>query len=158
LTGVTRRTSAGVAVECYATHTDEPTTAAKVDADSVGAGAPVQTRTAYDALDRLTTLTHQTGGGTSLASYTYAFDAIGRLTRETNAEGTVTFSYDNSHQLVGADRPVGQSDESYSYDTNGNRTMTGYTTGTGNRVLASPEINTARWPRIDLPIFRCNSR
>ncbi len=59
----------------------------------------------YDNLDRLTTLTHQTGTGTNLASYGYAFDAAGRLTRETNAEGTATFTYDNTDQLTGADRP-----------------------------------------------------
>jgi RHS repeat-associated protein len=60
------------------------------------------------------------------------------VTTETNAEGLATYSYDDTNQLTGVDRPTGQTDESYGYDLNGNRNTTGYTTTTGNRMTASP--------------------
>jgi RHS repeat-associated protein len=40
---------------------------------------------------------------------------------------------DSTSQLTATDHSF-QTDESYSYDANGNRTMTGYTTGTNNRL------------------------
>jgi RHS repeat-associated protein len=41
--------------------------------------------------------------------------------------------YDATSQLTATDHSF-QTDESYTYDANGNRTMTGYTTGTNNRL------------------------
>lgn len=92
----------------------------------------VNTNYVYDARDRLTTLTHQTGAGTALASYAYGYDADDRLASETNAEGTRTYSYDRADQLTAAGAAT------YSYDEAGNRTMAGYTTDDANRVVASP--------------------
>ena len=57
---------------------------------------------------------------------------------ETNTEGLATYGYDVANQLTSVTRPAGQTNESYSYDSGGNRTMTGYTTGVGNELLASP--------------------
>ena len=62
----------------------------------------------------------------------------GRLRTETNTEGLATYGYDAANQLTSVTRPAGQTNESYSYDSGGNRTMTGYTTGVGNELLASP--------------------
>jgi RHS repeat-associated protein len=56
----------------------------------------------------------------------------------TGPDGTVAFSYDNTNQLTGAS---GARSESYSYDANGNRTMTGYSTGTGNRLSSDGTYN-----------------
>ena len=36
---------------------------------------------------------------------------------------------------------AGVNPESFSYDANGNRTMTGYSTGTGNRLLSDGTYN-----------------
>jgi len=64
-----------------------------------------------------------------------AYDDANRVTTEVNAAGTVTFSYDSAGELLSAS---GSRTESYSYDSGGNRTMTGYTTSTGNELTASP--------------------
>jgi hypothetical protein len=42
------------------------------------------------------------------------------------------YSHDTTNQLTGADRSG--TDESYSYDLNGNRSISGYATATDNRV------------------------
>ena len=53
----------------------------------------------------------------------------GRLTAETdNGGSTITYTYDANNQLLG------DGTTTHSYDPNGNRTDTGYTTGTGNEV------------------------
>ncbi|MFO0804139.1 MAG: RHS repeat-associated core domain-containing protein [Gemmataceae bacterium] len=83
---------------------------------------------AYDAAGRLTGITHKDGMMTALASYAYAYDAADRLTSETINGSQRTYTYDHTDQLTAdAGTP-------YSYDANGNRTMSGYATGTGNRM------------------------
>jgi hypothetical protein len=69
------------------------------------------------------------------------------LTSCTSAEGSATYSYDPTGQLIVAHYtsplPPGEGqgegilpDESYSYDANGNRTNPGYVTGPDNRLLS----------------------
>ncbi len=48
-------------------------------------------------------------------------------------DGTSTYGYDAKSELTAATHTF-QSNESYSYDNNGNRTMTGYQTGDDNRL------------------------
>lgn len=60
-------------------------------------------------------------------------DAADQLSTYTCPEGTLTYTYDNAGELTGVG---GARTESYSYDLNGNRTMTGYSTTTGNWQLA----------------------
>ncbi len=103
-----------------------------------GSGTNVASSLAYDSADRVTTLTHQVSGGAPLDSFVYGYDSGGRLRTETNTEGLATYGYDAANQLTSVTRPAGQTNESYSYDSGGNRTMTGYTTGVGNELLASP--------------------
>jgi len=98
-----------------------------------GVGTAVATGFGYDNADRLTTLTHQVAGGSALAAYAYGYDDANRQTSEQNAEGTVTYGYDNANELTGAS---GSRAEAYAYDANGNRTMTGYATGAGNRMTS----------------------
>jgi RHS repeat-associated protein len=52
----------------------------------------------------------------------------------TSDDGTTDYSYDTTSQITAADHSY-QTDEAYSYDANGNRTMTGYDIGTNNRLL-----------------------
>jgi YD repeat-containing protein len=77
----------------------------------------------------------------TLATYAYSYDAAAQLTTETNADGNHTYTYDATGQLTGVDASGGTCgatgcDESFSYELNGNRTMAGYSTGTGNRLTA----------------------
>ena len=54
---------------------------------------------AYDSAGNVGTITHTVVGGSSLATFAYAYDAANRLTHETNAEGSVTYTYDNTPKL-----------------------------------------------------------
>lgn len=88
----------------------------------------------YDAAGRLTQLTHQQGS-TILADYEWAYDAANRITQFVSADGVSDYSYDDRDQLLGTTHSY-QTDESYSYDNNGNRTTSGYQTGLNNRLLS----------------------
>ena len=72
---------------------------------------------------------------TSLTGYSWNYDAAGRITSFNSPDETTSYSYDATNQLTGADHSV-QSDESYSYDANGNRTMSGYQTSANNRLTS----------------------
>jgi RHS repeat-associated protein len=55
----------------------------------------------------------------------------------------LTYSYDANNELTGASGTLNGSNYSvsYSYDANGNRTMSGYQTGTGNELLSDGTYN-----------------
>jgi RHS repeat-associated protein len=92
----------------------------------------------YDTAGRLTGLLYRdTTSNTQLANYTYGYDAANDVTSYTGPEGNLTYTYDHTLQLTAASGTVnGQPySASYTYDLNGNRTMTGYQTGTGNELL-----------------------
>jgi YD repeat-containing protein len=112
-----------------------------------GADPKVATTLSYDNADRLTTIAHGKIANnpnpppsgyiyTPLATLVYSYDSGGRLATENNAEGLATYSYDDTNQLTGVDRPGGGSDESFGYDANGNRNTSGYTVATGNRITS----------------------
>ncbi len=105
---------------------------------STGTSNAVATTTnTFDTANRLSSITHASGG-TTLASYDYTYDAMSRIASiDSSVEGLSEFSYDAASQLIGADH-TSQSDESYSFDGNGNRTSSGYSTGTNNRTAESP--------------------
>ena len=76
------------------------------------------------------------------------------LTSCTSIDGTATYHYDPTGQLVGADYTGGQANESYAWDANGNRVNAGYVIGADNRLLSdgayrysydSEGNRTARW-------------
>ncbi len=50
-------------------------------------------------------------------------------------DGLSTYSYDATSQLTGADH-IGQTDETFAYDANGNRTGSSVTIGTHNHILS----------------------
>ncbi len=115
-----------------------------------GSGTSVNTSFSYDAANRQTTITHQAvsatsggGGGTTttpLATYVYSYDNANRVTTMVDAEGTYTYTYDNSNELTSV-YENGTQVNSYSYDSNGNRTGTGYATGTGNEGTSLPGVS-----------------
>jgi RHS repeat-associated protein len=96
-------------------------------------GASISSVFSYDNADRLTTITHSSSSAGALATFSYSYDGASQITQYTGPEGTLTYTYDQSGELVG----VGNArSESYSYDLNGNRNMTGWTTGTNNELTA----------------------
>ncbi|PQO43499.1 RHS repeat-associated core domain-containing protein [Blastopirellula marina] len=113
-------------------------------ADLAGTETVAVSTYGYDYADQLTSLTHVDGGSSTLAGYTYSYDEGNRLTAFTvygySAEDA-TYSYDDTDQLTGADRSGTTSDESYTYDENGNRTGGGYSTGDNNQVLSDGTYN-----------------
>jgi RHS repeat-associated protein len=74
------------------------------------------TNYAYDDLNRLTTVTYP---DTSTIAYTY--DDLSRMGTATNANGAVTFGYDNRGRTANVTGVFGQT-VSYGYDVAGNRT------------------------------------
>jgi RHS repeat-associated protein len=91
---------------------------------------------AYDPTMRLTSIQHQNGSGIGLASYTYAYDLADRLTTEVdNGAAPITYSYDATNELTG------DGTRSYSFDLNGNRTNSGYTTGSANQLTSDGTWN-----------------
>ena len=88
----------------------------------------------WDGAGRLTNLDH-TKGTTNLANYSWTFDSANRVTQFSSPDGTSDYTYDSTGQLTGATHSF-QTDESYAFDANGNRTNTGYQTGTNNQLLS----------------------
>jgi RHS repeat-associated protein len=87
----------------------------------------------YDGANRLTGINYADATtNTPLASFTYGYNADGQVTSYTSPEGTLNYSYDKDGELTGVS---GVAQASYSYDANGNRTMSGYQTGPGNELL-----------------------
>jgi RHS repeat-associated protein len=93
----------------------------------------VQTTYGYDNADRLTGITHLIVGGSTLMTLTYGYDNANQLTSYSGPDGSITYGYDVDGQLTGA---TGAHNETYTYDKEGNRTMTGYVTSIGNRLTS----------------------
>jgi YD repeat-containing protein len=79
-------------------------------------------------------LTHQldkNSSGTALASYTYAYDADGRVTSQTvGSSPTVTYTYDNDSQLTS------DTTSTQTYHATGNRNGGSNTVGTDNQLTS----------------------
>ena len=60
---------------------------------------------------------------------------LGRITQMVGQDGTSDYGYDAKSQLTSATHSY-QSNETYSFDNNGNRTMSGYQTGSDNRLTS----------------------
>jgi RHS repeat-associated protein len=96
--------------------------------DLAGTQVVGTTAYSYDDVGRTTNILSTDKFAATIANYTTSYDIAGRVTVETDNGTPVTFSYDNTNQLTG------DGTNNYSYDANGNRTMTGYTVGAGNRI------------------------
>ena len=107
-----------------------------------GSGTAVNTTYVYDAADRQTTITDYVSGGSALATYIYSYDKSDRVTTMVDSDGTYTYTYDNSDELTNVDKNGTQVD-SYSYDLNGNRTGTGYSTTIMNETQTSSGVTYA---------------
>ncbi|MEX2118568.1 MAG: hypothetical protein WD847_03085 [Pirellulales bacterium] len=109
-----------------------------------GMGSEVWTDITLDNMDRVKRIAHSSYakgmmfGNPALSAFDYTWNAASEITSYTGPEGTLNYSYDTTNQLTGAS---GARSEAYGYDLNGNRTMTGYSTGTGNRLLSDGVYN-----------------
>ena len=90
----------------------------------------------YDAGNRLTEIDYK-HSSTTLDDLTWSYDAANRVTGFTSSvDGSASYSYNTTNEVTaasytGTHQPA---NESYSFDSNGNRTNTGYTTGTNNQL------------------------
>ena len=89
-----------------------------------------------DPLNRLTQIRHSNATGGTLSSYTFDYDNGSRINKIQNVDSTfVSYGYANNDELKTADYSLTtRTNEAYSYDANGNRTNTGYVTGTNNQL------------------------
>jgi|GEM_PF-5208844 len=104
--------------------------------------AVATTTYAYDGIGRLTDLLHFTDT-TTWAGYEYEYDATSRITAiDSFVDGLTEYDYDNTNQLTDADY-ASLTDEAYSYDANGNRTMSGHVVGDNNQLESDGTYNYA---------------
>jgi RHS repeat-associated protein len=105
------------------------------DLDGGSGNLVATTSFVYDGIARLTDLTH-THDTTTIADYDWDYDAFSRVTSMSftalvGDDGSSAYTYDDTNQLTDADHDF-QTDEAYEYDENGNRTMSGYVVGDNN--------------------------
>jgi RHS repeat-associated protein len=111
--------------------------------DLIGSALVATSTYVHDNAGRLTALTHAQNTNI-LADYDWAYDVANRITSFTNglySAESATYSYDDTNQLTGADRSGTTNDEGFTYDANGNRTMTGYATGDNNQLTSDGVYN-----------------
>src|SRR5271167_2012045 len=88
-----------------------------------------QTAYTYSTSGDLTNETFKNGSGsTTIQQATYTYDSAHLVTSEDLNGTTKSYTYDNINELTN------DGVATYSYDANGNRNMTVYTTGTGNQM------------------------
>jgi RHS repeat-associated protein len=118
----------------------------KVSRSINASGIDVVTTYAYDAANDVTLIgSYHVPEGSSLSpmpveSNDATYNTDQQLTQEVETYSgttTTTYSYDNAGQVTGS---TGASNDSYTYDLNGNRDSTGYTTGAGNEMTNSPGV------------------
>jgi len=86
----------------------------------------------YDGMGRLTDLDHK-HSTTTITGYDYILDAASRITKMTSSrDGDNNYTLDATDQLLSASL----TSENFSYDQTGNRTNSGYVTGAANQLLS----------------------
>ncbi len=95
----------------------------------------------YDEFARLRQLRHRDPSSVTLDTLTWVFDVGDRITQAGSRDGTTTFVYDATDQLITATTNIaGQANETFAYDRNGNRTLAGTYTydphAPGNRIVS----------------------
>jgi YD repeat-containing protein len=117
-------------------------------ADLAGTQTAMQSVYGWDSADRMTTITDKNSGGTQVVSYGYSYDAANRVTQELRSwnvgasTDTVTYGYTNNDQLTSVTHTNnGFGNENFSYDSNGNRNSSGYSTGTDNELTTDGTYN-----------------
>jgi len=108
-------------------------------------GDTITTSYSYNTINELTNITDtDTTKSLTLANYTYTYDAVGNVSSyQDNSGNSLNYGYDGNQELTSATGMLNGSNYrvNYSYDANGNRTMPGYQTGTGNELLSDGTYN-----------------
>ncbi len=110
---------------------------------STPTGATIASTNSYDNASRLTNINY-TNGGSSLASYNYTYNHASEITNyQDNSGNALAYGYDYSGELTSATGTLAASNynQTWSYDANGNRTTSGFSTGTGNELLSDGTWN-----------------
>jgi RHS repeat-associated protein len=93
-----------------------------------GSSLVATTSYTYDASSRMTSIVSKDSTPATISYYNYQYDNANRVTVQSGTGATGTYSYDADNQVLS------DGNTTYSYDSNGNRTMAGYTLGTDNQV------------------------
>lgn len=88
---------------------------------------------------RATDITHNNAANTPVARYTYEYDALSQLRRETGPSGERTYDYDALGQLLSAIATGALPDETFAYDAAGNRIDGQTLIGPANQVLRTAD-------------------
>jgi RHS repeat-associated protein len=90
----------------------------------------------FDDAARLTRIDHQDDSATTLDDFDYQYDDANRVTQETSDIGpTRDYEYDDAGQLTA------DGTDDWTFDKNGNRTMSGFVTDDGNRLVSDGTWN-----------------
>jgi len=93
----------------------------------------------YNSNNAVTSITHKKPDETQIVQHSYTYDETNNIVEYLNSiDGATSYDYDYLGQLIGADY-ASQTDETYVYDSNGNRvTANGdiYTTGVNNELTS----------------------
>jgi RHS repeat-associated protein len=84
-------------------------------------GNGTYTTYAYNLSGQLTSLINYAPGGAVNSKYVYTYDVLGRVATMTTTDGTTTYQYDATGQVISVALPGGRT-ITYSYDAAGNRT------------------------------------
>ena len=93
----------------------------------------------YNSNNAVTSITHNNAIGSQIVKHSYTYDETNNIVEYLNSiDGNTEYNYDFLGQLISADH-ANQTDESYTYDANGNRVVVNgntYTTGTNNELTS----------------------
>jgi len=93
----------------------------------------------YNSNNAVTSITHNNAIGSQIVKHSYTYDETNNIVEYLNSiDGNTEYNYDFLGQLISADH-ASQTDESYAYDSNGNRVVANgdaYTTGTNNELTS----------------------
>jgi len=93
----------------------------------------------YNSANDVTGITYKdVTASTTLATFSYTFNAGSEISAYTGPDGSLSYTYDHDGQLTGVS---GAHSESYSFDSNGNRNMASYIYTTGNEITADAAGN-----------------
>jgi YD repeat-containing protein len=105
--------------------------------DAAGTTVVGTTIYSYDNANRVTTILNDNASNATLSYYAYNYDNADRVTSQNwktgSTTGAETYTYDAASQLL-TDASTATGTSTYTYDANGNRTIAGYQTGTGNEL------------------------
>jgi RHS repeat-associated protein len=120
----------------YQYNADSQVTLEKRFSDTAGTNLIGQTSLGYDDGGRVTDINHKTAAGVTIDDFGYQYDQADRVTQETSTLGpTRNYGYDKAGEVVS------DGTNNWTYDLTGNRTNTGYQTGTANQLVTDGTYN-----------------